>query len=425
MAVSYAQSASTQGNSVSSLSVAITKSAGTNSLLIARVFTFHPTSAPGVTSVVRGGTENLVEATALRKTFSQASSQWVKGRVSTFYLLDANYGTGSKTVVVTLDGTATFAFVIIDQLLGCYQHEPVDRTLIFSDAATVGPVEQTLLDTSAAGMIVGTWWGLMNGTGTVPLINTFTNLTGTASAVGVLTAYGSDGHLLQHFRSSTQQAGISNLVVGWERNDNGNPLAVDVVFFALEIKPVDFLPITNAIDASAFCPYVSQGQVRKLVDNITGADHLDGEMVAVQADGVPILDSNGDPKLYTVDGGALTEDLADLHAVIHLGLPYTGKVKFLSLADGSPRGTAEFKNRRIFLVSVRVYRSMSFKVGLDENNVDSIQLTTPARPLLTGDYEKLPNTGWGQHENLFIIQDIPAPVFLLALKMESEVEEAD
>lgn len=184
-------------------------------------------------------------------------------------------------------------------------------------------------------------------------------------------------------------------------------------------------PTTATVDGAGYCTYVSQGQVRKMVANVTGLDHLEGEQVYVQADGLPILDGS-DPKLFTVTSGTLDEDLADKAAVIHVGLGYTGRVKLLKSSDGNPAGTGQMKMRRIFLAGIRVFRSLGFKLGLDEDHLDTVKIpdrtVKPVLPLYTGDIEKLPNTTWKKDAQLTIIQDKPMPLFILALINQSEVE---
>lgn len=176
-------------------------------------------------------------------------------------------------------------------------------------------------------------------------------------------------------------------------------------------------PTTPTVSGLAYCPYVSQGQVRKMVSNVTGLDHLEGEKVFVQADGLP-----EDSKEYTVVSGTLDSDLPRKAAVIHVGLKYTGRIRLLKPSDGNPAGTGQMKMRRIFLAGIRVFRSLGFKIGIDEDHLDPVILGKPKLPLISGDLEKLPNTKWKKDAQLTIIQDKPMPLFILALINQSEVE---
>jgi hypothetical protein len=189
---------------------------------------------------------------------------------------------------------------------------------------------------------------------------------------------------------------------------------------------IDELIIYTGSDASPavpvsplnLCPYVSQGQVRKMVNNVSGLGHLEGETVYVQADGLP-----ADTKVYTVASATLNSALPKKAAVIHVGLKYKGRIKLLKPSDGNPNGTGQMKMRRIFLAGIRVFRSLGFKVGIDEDHLDPVVSGKPALPLITGDLDKLPNTKWKKDAQLTIIQDKPMPLFILALINQSEVED--
>lgn len=154
-----------------------------------------------------------------------------------------------------------------------------------------------------------------------------------------------------------------------------------------------------------------------MVDTVDGLDHLEGETIQVQRDGILPTGSNA----FVVASGEIT--LPEKAAVVHAGLPYTGKIKLLKQGDGSNFGTGQTKMRRIYLATVRLYRSLSFKIGISLDKLDQMVLGTPALPLLTGDYEKLPDTTWEKETQLHIVQDRPLPVFILAVIYKSEVEE--
>jgi len=171
------------------------------------------------------------------------------------------------------------------------------------------------------------------------------------------------------------------------------------------------------VDGATFCTYVSQGTVRKMVTNVTGLDHLEGERVSVQADGIP-----EDSQTYTVVSGQLNNALPEKAAVIHVGLPYTGTIKLLKASDGNPAGTGQMKMRRLFLAGIRVFRSLGFKIGLDIDHLSPVILGKPTLPLTTGDLDKIPNTTWTKAGQLIIIQDKPQPVFIEAIITQSEVE---
>lgn len=174
---------------------------------------------------------------------------------------------------------------------------------------------------------------------------------------------------------------------------------------------------TNPVDGRAYCPYVTQGQIRKLVQNLTGLEHLEGETVEVQADGLP-----EESQTYVVTSATLVPALANKAAVVHVGLPFDGKIKLLKASEGNPAGTGQGKMRRIYLASLRVFRSLGFKIGIDEDHLDPVILGDASLPLYTGDLEKLPNTKWKKDEQLLIVQDKPQPLLLLSVISKNEVE---
>jgi len=167
----------------------------------------------------------------------------------------------------------------------------------------------------------------------------------------------------------------------------------------------------------ADCAYVSGGQVRKMVDTITGLDHLEGESIKAQVDGILPTGTN----LFTVVSGSIT--LPDKAAVIHAGLPYEGKIQLLKASGGSAMGTGQTKMRRVYLSVTRFFKSLGLKVGLDEDNLSPIFDGTPALPLQTGDVEKFPKTNWGQEIEMVYKMEDPLPCFILAIMLRSEVEE--
>ena len=178
-----------------------------------------------------------------------------------------------------------------------------------------------------------------------------------------------------------------------------------------------------AVDPNTACAYVEGGQVRKMVNSLSGLDHLEGEAIKVQMDGV--LPTNSAGRLvtnsFTVTSGSIT--LPQKAAVAHAGLAYSGTIKLLKASEGSAVGTGQTKHRRVFLSVVRLSKSLGLKVGLDEDTLQPIFDTDPALPLYSGDQEKLPNVSWDQEVELILKMEDPLPCYILALVTRSEVEE--
>jgi hypothetical protein len=151
---------------------------------------------------------------------------------------------------------------------------------------------------------------------------------------------------------------------------------------------------------------------------ITGLDHLEGESVAVLADGSYVA-----PK--TVSGGQITLSVAA--TVVHAGLPYTGTIETmrpeLSLRDG----TAQGRVKNIIGGHVRTYNSGPFKVGRDESHLDDcfdkdrvLTLGAPY-PLFTGDIPFSLDANYNKAGRMVIVQDKPMPLTVVAIMQDISI----
>lgn len=176
----------------------------------------------------------------------------------------------------------------------------------------------------------------------------------------------------------------------------------------------------NTTTGNGYGAYVSGGEVRVMTTAISGLGHMEGEIVSVQADGVDTEET------FTVAGGAIT--LTDKAAVKHIGLPYDGTIQLLKFSDGSPTGTGQTKNRRIYLSTIRVYRSLSLKIGRTESTLDKVFFgdtnAEVVTALQTKDIPKRFQTGWGKEDEIILRQDKRNPLNILSIVTRSEVTEA-
>lgn len=172
----------------------------------------------------------------------------------------------------------------------------------------------------------------------------------------------------------------------------------------------------SGVDGSAFNAYVSDGEVRKAVTAITGAWHLEGEPVAVLANGEVISG-------HTVTAGAIT--LATKASRVHIGLPYTSDLETLNIE--APGRTIQGAQKSIGDVTVRVERSRGMIIG---HNTDRL---VPARDtdftgeavdgLLTGDISVVLKPDWNSKGRIFIRQKNPLPLTVLAVIPDIVVED--
>lgn len=100
---------------------------------------------------------------------------------------------------------------------------------------------------------------------------------------------------------------------------------------------------------------------------MSGLDHLEGQTVAVLADGM--VQTN-----KTVTGGEITLDQAA--SVVHVGLPYVSRGKNLRIEAGAADGTALGKTRRIQRVNFLVHRSLGLSIGPDFDNLTPVIFRT-------------------------------------------------
>jgi hypothetical protein len=147
---------------------------------------------------------------------------------------------------------------------------------------------------------------------------------------------------------------------------------------------------------------------------ISGLDHLEGETVAVLADGAV------HPQ-RTVVGGEIELQLSA--SVVQIGLPYTMTVRTLRLEAGAEDGTAQGKTMRIHNIVLRLFETgAGLWYGPDTTTMDEL----PARssgdamdapvPLSTGDTDILAWPGeYEQGSHVTIQHRLPTPCTLVAV----------
>ena len=123
-----------------------------------------------------------------------------------------------------------------------------------------------------------------------------------------------------------------------------------------------------ATNGTGHTAYVSGGTATKEITAITGAGHLEGELVSILADG-----SVHPPQ--TVSSGAFSLDSNRASSKIQYGLGYTSKVRTLPLITpgGSvtrdPRGRIKIPRKAV----VRFDQTIGGKIGSDEAQLDIIE----------------------------------------------------
>lgn len=173
--------------------------------------------------------------------------------------------------------------------------------------------------------------------------------------------------------------------------------------FELQIEGADY-------DGSAAAAYSSGGTVRKAVTTVSGLWHLEGETVVAAANGYA---ETG----LTVSGGAVT--LSAAASRIHVGLPYTCRLKTLQLeryGDGLMRG----RTANVSRLTVQVLDTMGLWYGPSTDQMREHVFGLPSQygqPLTarSGDLQVTLKADWGKDKRIVIEQRSPLPMTIAAL----------
>ena len=144
-------------------------------------------------------------------------------------------------------------------------------------------------------------------------------------------------------------------------------------------------------------------------------DHLNGQTVSILADGIVY------PQQVVVGGSVSIPNPAQ---VVHVGLPYTSDFETLDIS--SMRADIRDKKKAINAVSLIVDQSSGFMVGPDTDSlVEVTQRRTEnygaATDLISGILDENIPCGWDKKGRIFVRQDNPLPVSILAIIPQAEV----
>ena len=147
-------------------------------------------------------------------------------------------------------------------------------------------------------------------------------------------------------------------------------------------------------------------------DTITGLDHLEGEEVAVLADGA-VHPSR------TVESGAIT--LKAEYEKVHVGLAYTARLKTMRMEAGAQAGTAQGKLKKAHKIRVRLYQTLGLKAGPDVDHLDEVPFRGGSDPmdapppLFSGDKEITFRGGFNRDGYITLVNDQPLPFSVVAI----------
>lgn len=151
---------------------------------------------------------------------------------------------------------------------------------------------------------------------------------------------------------------------------------------------------------------------------LSGLDHLEGKEVHILSDGAVVPPQ-------TVSGGQIVMDRTVTQA--HVGLPFTSVMSPVECEIPNNSGTSHGRVQRISRVMVRLFKTMGMKSGgtLDDLREtpfrDSFMPMGQAVSLFSGDLELSWDSANARENRIFIVQDKPLPMTILAMFMEATV----
>lgn len=147
---------------------------------------------------------------------------------------------------------------------------------------------------------------------------------------------------------------------------------------------------------------------------ISGLSHLEGEPVAICADGQAL------PGQYVFNGSIA---LAAPAAVVHVGLPFVSYVDTLKPELPLPDGTLQARQQRIVRMWLRLHESRGGAVVRNGEREALVYPDHDGVSLYSGDIEMLPPAGWDRGSPVRVETRLPLPFTVLGLV--SEVQSDD
>ncbi|MGB8276098.1 MAG: hypothetical protein WCF16_12615 [Alphaproteobacteria bacterium] len=187
-----------------------------------------------------------------------------------------------------------------------------------------------------------------------------------------------------------------------------------------EFMEYDFLPLDADDKSGAFFVDAGLTYSGPPATVISGLDHLEGETVAVLADGANHPDKR-------VAGGAITLDREA--RVVQAGLSYTSRIETMDLEAGAQDGASIGRRKRIDRATVRFLDTLGAKVGFDDAHLDEVLFRGGANPmddsppLFTGDKQVIFPKGWDNSARVVVTQDQPLPCTVSAIVPRISINE--
>ncbi len=221
-------------------------------------------------------------------------------------------------------------------------------------------------------------------------------------------------HVIGGAFGSSQAVVESIMVLPTDSGEDNLYMIVKRTINSVTKRYVELLKTFDFGDSSTTSFFIDSGLAYSgsAISTVSGLFHLEGESVKILANGATHPDK-------TVSSGGIAFDFSVTSAAIGLG--YTSSMQTLRLEAGSADGTSQGKPKRIHAVTLRLDKTVGLEIGTDSTNLDriffrddSMDMDT-AIPLFTGDKEIEFPGGFDDDAKLFVRQNQPLPMTILAL----------
>ena len=148
------------------------------------------------------------------------------------------------------------------------------------------------------------------------------------------------------------------------------------------------------------------------VTTISGLSHLEGQTVAILADGATHANK-------IVSSGEISLDRSATK--VKVGLAYTSLLQTMRIDAGARDGTSQSKTKRIYEITIRLFESVGVEVGPDLDNLERIPFRSSANAMdqgitpFTGDKEVEFRGNYETDGFVFVRQTQPLPLTILSL----------
>lgn len=172
----------------------------------------------------------------------------------------------------------------------------------------------------------------------------------------------------------------------------------------------------NNVDGSAYTAYASGGTAQYATKTITGLDHLEGETVAILADGNVVED-------ISVSGGSITMQTAA--SVVQVGLGYNCDLQTLNI-DFRAGETIQSRKKAVVRLAMKVRDTRGLQAGITsaklyETKERDVSMAYGSIPVKTGEQIFELGGGWTEGGQVFVRQSYPLPATVLAMIPEIDI----